>query len=30
MEMTHIAAFTDAMKRKDLEGMLTHWSMTWC
>ena len=24
MEMIHIAAFTDAMKRKDLEGMLTH------
>jgi ketosteroid isomerase-like protein len=23
MEMTHIKAFTDAMKRKDLEGMLT-------
>ena len=24
MEMTHITAFTDAMNRKDLEGMLTH------
>jgi SnoaL-like domain len=24
MEMTHITAFTDAMKRKDLEGMLAH------
>jgi ketosteroid isomerase-like protein len=24
MEMIHITAFTDAMKRKDLEGMLTH------
>jgi hypothetical protein len=24
MEMTRIIAFTDAMKRKDLEGMLTH------
>lgn len=24
MEMTHITPFTDAMKRKDLEEMLTH------
>jgi ketosteroid isomerase-like protein len=24
MEMIHITAFTDAMKCKDLEGMLTH------